>query len=94
VNGVTVPLDVEPQIRKARTLVPLRFISEALGEQVNYDSQTKRITVETRVDAVANVVIQDVSDFGDGRDLQISFSMAPEESRVHHYRAMIVKTEG
>src|SRR5208337_5065134 len=37
VNGQTASLDVAPFLVGARTLVPLRFISEALGANVNYD---------------------------------------------------------
>jgi len=44
VNGKTLDLDVPPQIYNGRTLVPLRGIFEALGAQIQWDSNTKTIT--------------------------------------------------
>ncbi len=45
VNGVAKTLDVPPTIIAGRTLVPLRFIAEAFGATVNYDSKTQGITI-------------------------------------------------
>ncbi|WP_025027174.1 copper amine oxidase N-terminal domain-containing protein [Caldalkalibacillus mannanilyticus] len=93
INGVAVQLDVEAQIIKGRTLVPVRFVSEALGEDVQYDSANKLVTVSTKVEAVTNVYINDVADHGDGRDLLVGFTKVADESKVDHYRIMLVKTE-
>lgn len=45
VNGKTVLLDVPPQIVNGRTLVPLRFIAEALGAKIDFESKTQTITI-------------------------------------------------
>ena len=45
VNGKTVTLDVPPQIIKGRTLVPLRFIAEALGAKVDFEPKTQAIAL-------------------------------------------------
>ena len=45
VNGVPVSLDVPPQIIKGRTLVPIRFVSENLGAEVGWESNTKTVTI-------------------------------------------------
>lgn len=45
VNGQVKSLDVPGKIMKGKTMVPLRFISEALGEKVNYDAEKMEITV-------------------------------------------------
>ena len=45
VNGKTVLLDVPPQVVKGRTLVPLRFIAEALGAKVDFEPKTQEITL-------------------------------------------------
>jgi plastocyanin len=45
VNGQTTNLDVAPFLVGARTLVPLRFISESLGANVNYDGNSQTVTV-------------------------------------------------
>ncbi len=47
VNGQAQTLDVAPFIVGASTYVPLRFVSQALGANVNYDS-TNRIVALTR----------------------------------------------
>lgn len=49
-KGKLTPIDAEnsavtPKIIDGRTFVPLRFISETLGMQVNYDNQTGEISI-------------------------------------------------
>lgn len=46
-NGSQVRLDVPPKIIKNRTLVPLRFVSEALGAYVHWDSGTQTVTISS-----------------------------------------------
>jgi hypothetical protein len=45
VNGQTQVLDVAPFLVGARTLVPLRFISEALGANVQYDNSSRVVSI-------------------------------------------------
>ena len=45
VNGKETVIDCPAEIREGRTFVPLRFISEALGATVNWNSETKTITI-------------------------------------------------
>jgi hypothetical protein len=45
VNGTRVALDTAPIIVKGSTLVPIRFISETLGSDVLWDSETKTVTI-------------------------------------------------
>lgn len=45
VDGNTVSLDQSPVIIDARTFVPIRFISEAFGAEVNWDGTTKTVTI-------------------------------------------------
>lgn len=47
VNGTPAPLDVSAQIAGGRTLVPLRFVSEALGLAVDWDGATKTVMLES-----------------------------------------------
>ena len=44
-NDIQIPMDVAPVLSNDRTLLPLRFISEWLGLQVNYESGTIRMFV-------------------------------------------------
>lgn len=41
-------LEVQPVIKESRTLVPIRFITESLGAEVEWDSNTSKATVTLR----------------------------------------------
>ena len=45
VNGSTVYLDVAPQIIQGRTLIPLRFVTEALGCKVDWDGKKMEVLI-------------------------------------------------
>lgn len=45
VNGAPTTLDAPPFLIGARTLVPLRFIAQALGASVNYDGNTRTVAI-------------------------------------------------
>jgi hypothetical protein len=45
VNGKNITLDVAPVIQNGRTFVPVRFISETTGFKVEWNSNTRRITI-------------------------------------------------
>lgn len=47
VNGEEYTLDVAPVIMNNRTLVPIRFISEALGYEVSWDEATQQVKIKT-----------------------------------------------
>lgn len=47
VNGQAVTLEQAPSIYKGNTMVPLRFVSEALGAKVNYNAGTRSIAIAT-----------------------------------------------
>lgn len=44
-NGRQITSDPPPMIQDGRTYVPLRAAAEAVGGKVEYDPQTKRITI-------------------------------------------------
>jgi hypothetical protein len=46
-NGAQITLDAAPQIVGGRTLVPVRFIGEALGAQVSWDAANYRVNIVT-----------------------------------------------
>jgi hypothetical protein len=46
VDGRQVTLQVPPQVVGGRTLVPLRFVSEAMGEKVDWDPATRTVIIE------------------------------------------------
>jgi endonuclease YncB( thermonuclease family) len=45
INGEPIPLDVPATIINDRTLVPLRFVSEAMGSTVGWEGLTRSITI-------------------------------------------------
>ncbi len=45
VNGEIQELIVAPSIKEGRTLVPLRFVAQAFGCQVDYQHETKMIKI-------------------------------------------------
>jgi len=44
-NGATVELDVPAKVVKGRTLVPVRFISEAMGANVRWDAEKNDVII-------------------------------------------------
>ncbi|WP_338824243.1 hypothetical protein MHOCP_23400 [Moorella humiferrea] len=46
VNGISVPMDVAPEIKDGRTMLPARFVAEAFGASVGYDAATQTVTIE------------------------------------------------
>ncbi|MCD1261152.1 leucine-rich repeat domain-containing protein [Paenibacillus athensensis] len=47
VNGTEVKLEVEPQLVGDYTMVPVRFVSEALGAEVKWDGVTRTVSIRT-----------------------------------------------
>ncbi|MBP8708175.1 MAG: hypothetical protein KBH94_05605 [Caldisericia bacterium] len=45
VNGKVMKMDVPPQIIQGRTVIPLRFVTEALGCNVDWNGETMTITI-------------------------------------------------
>ena len=71
VNGQEIKPDVAPQIVGNRTMVPVRWIAEALGAEVEWDAQSKTVFIKTKTSDSANqndanltTVTQLVKDFG------------------------------
>jgi hypothetical protein len=67
VNGKAVPLDVPPTIIAGRTMVPIRFISEAFGAEVQWESETRTVRIyfektQTRVTLQINNTIARIND--------------------------------
>jgi predicted secreted protein len=69
INGIPVELDVPPRILNGRTLVPLRFVSEALGAVVRWNGDTQTVTVATKGNTLAAVKLTE-ADAGRTVDLK------------------------
>jgi len=46
-NGAEILMDVKPSVVRGTTLVPLRFLTEALGAKVNFDKPNNRVDIST-----------------------------------------------
>lgn len=102
INDSNVNLDVPAQTIRGRTMVPVRFVSEAMGEQVLWNSRTQTVTINTtdrdwddypsdQVYQATNVNAKVTGQAGNGSDLTVSFSRASQESNIDHYRILVVK---
>lgn len=105
INNKSVRLDVPAKNLRGTTMVPVRFVSEALGEKVGWNSRTKTVSITTTSGGeesvppstsfypASSVTVKDIANNGDGRDLQVNFSKSASDSRVSQYRVMMVKSE-
>ena len=59
VNGMGMKLDAPAMIKNDRTLIPVRFISEAIGAFVSWDDKTKSVQI-TSPEQVPSVIIENV----------------------------------
>ena len=49
VNGQAVDVDVPAQIVNGRTFIPLRFVGEALGDEVKWDGEQRQVNIITNL---------------------------------------------
>jgi len=49
VNGIDTPIDTDPEVMpfilQGRTMLPIRFVAENLGAQVNWDAEKEEIKI-------------------------------------------------
>jgi len=45
-NGASITMDVAPEITNGRTMLPFRWIAQALGASVNWDKDTQTVTMK------------------------------------------------
>lgn len=48
VDGMATPMDVVPQIVNGRTFVPLSFVATSLNTQVNWNQNTREVTIQPK----------------------------------------------
>ncbi|MFJ7732128.1 stalk domain-containing protein [Lysinibacillus sp. NPDC097231] len=70
------------------------FVMAVATNSVNnvLSSASNAITLYSNVGTVSNLSASDVSDYGNGRDLNVSFTKAANESNISQYRIMVVPT--
>ncbi|SCY98700.1 Copper amine oxidase N-terminal domain-containing protein [Paenibacillus polysaccharolyticus] len=103
IDGQLNVMDVPASTIKGSTMVPIRFVSEAFGEKVFWNSRSQRVDIKTTsstpeppVDdtqfSAWNIYGSVSGSNGDGRDLTVSFTRAKSERTVSAYRVMLVKS--
>lgn len=63
VDGVTYLLDTSPYIKDNRTYIPLRFLSETLGADVNWDSVNREVNIKTSKEPLKKPIIKNTEVF-------------------------------
>lgn len=86
-NGQQISLDVPAKIINGRTLVPLRFVSEAMGCQVDWDGDTETITINASSNTTQ-------SEFVKWTPEQVIAAFKSAELEAENTRAMTSKDYG
>ncbi|MDU2116128.1 MAG: copper amine oxidase N-terminal domain-containing protein [Peptoniphilus lacydonensis] len=79
VNDSEIQSETPAYIENERTMVPLRFISEALGEKVNWKSETKTVVIG---DNKASLVIGSKKIDANGKNIAIDSPAVVKNSRT------------
>ena len=87
VNNIETQVDstnanVKPYIKDGRTLVPVRFISESIGAEVDWDQQNSKVTVRLNNKVVELVIGNKTMKVGDKNE---ALDVAPEISEGRTY---------
>ncbi|GGA29986.1 copper amine oxidase N-terminal domain-containing protein [Paenibacillus physcomitrellae] len=101
INNQTVYLDAPAVSRNGRTLVPLRFVSESLGQNVEWQPSSRRVVITTSdgsgnssqddVSSVPYVGVRTSGQTGTGSDVTVSFARPANPANISGYRIFIVK---
>jgi len=85
-NGSPVPLDVPGKIHNGRTLVPLRFVSEAMGASVEWKADTQTIIIKrkenSQVDVSKPTIMVQVTRVIDGDTIEVNMQGKTEKVRL------------
>ncbi|MBE7054375.1 MAG: hypothetical protein E7391_08950, partial [Ruminococcaceae bacterium] len=85
IDGITATLDVAPQIIDSRTMVPVRFIAEALGCEVNWDGEKQYViikdtTFKNEINIYKDDLKQEIYGFGAAANHNAWYLMNSSES--------------
>lgn len=82
INGVEKRLDAPPIIREDRTLLPVRFVTEAFGATVSWDGQTSTATIRTK-DVTVEITIGKTTATVNGTEVPLDSPAIIVESRTY-----------
>lgn len=93
VNGEYVENDVAPIIRNERTMLPVRFVAEALGAEVAWDAEAQKATI-TKDDTVIEIYINQPFAFVNNEAIELDSPAFIENSRTYLPLRFIVENLG
>lgn len=76
-NNTKITLDTAPMISQDRTMVPLRFIAEAFGADVNWDQKTTTVTIKLGEEVMTMKIGQELQGFGAAPIISNDRTMVP-----------------
>lgn len=89
VNGKPIKLDVPAQIIDGRTVVPLRFVTEALGGEVQWNEQERSVYIwQKRSDSIAVTLNKMETELSSQDEIPRSYSWKFEASKKY-FRVII-----
>ena len=74
-------MDVPPEVRDGRTMVPLRAVAEALGADVSWEQETGRITL-TRAGSTVVMTLNSTTAQVDGQEVEMDVAPYATEGRT------------
>ena len=77
VNGRPVTLDTAPFLLQERTMVPVRFISEAMGLRVDWNDARREVTLTNRGNSFTMAVDREIPGYGQAPVIQNGRTMVP-----------------
>ncbi|MDD5944838.1 MAG: stalk domain-containing protein [Clostridia bacterium] len=93
VNGEYVENDVAPVIRNERTMLPVRFVAEALGAEVAWDEAAQKVTI-TKGETVIEIYINQPFAFVNNEAIELDSPAFIENSRTYLPLRFIVENLG
>ena len=97
-RGKTLKFDLPPVIKEGRTLIPIRALSEAYGFEVNWDAETKKITI-TKGDKVLELYVDKKEAYVNGEKVDLDvpptmYNVNSDNARTVVPLRFIVETMG
>ncbi|MBE6008948.1 MAG: copper amine oxidase N-terminal domain-containing protein, partial [Lachnospiraceae bacterium] len=93
VFGNTVANDVAPVIRNSRTMLPIRFVVEALGGEVNWDSDLQKVIIVLN-GTVIELIINESTAYVNGKAVNLDSPAFILDSRTYVPLRFVIENLG
>ncbi len=92
-NGETKTMDVAPIIRNSRTMLPVRYVAEALGAEIAWDGATSTATLKT-ADTEIKITVGAATATVNGQSVTLDSPAFIENSRTYMPVRFVAETLG